>query len=833
MAVYPVGAATNTHSTTGSVTGTWSALQTRVAGHLLVAMISCAASTSVTATATSSGWTNLFEVPNSGTANVRVACWTKTATGADAAPTFTSTETGTAGGMDCVLFELSGWKTTAAVDVSATYASGASAGTLSAMTATTAATAVSGEFAISIFAQEAAAASLTWVDAGTSGLFSKILNGNGVSSVLQTYVGVSASNTGGSTLNDAGAFSTDTTAFGAGLVVVFASAAQITQAVYTPISFANNAAATVTTGGTTAPSAGTVETWTVNVTGAFPVASATTGPPTCFLVADLALNAEKFLVTTAPGGTGSSQTWTVTRGADGTTPAAHTAGFSIVEVTSAGFLSAVSTQTYAIAYVECDYTGTTDASAAFNAALASLPLVNGWPAGIIQFGPGAVKMAVTPNNPGPQVFVKGAGWWATTIWSYVNAGDCFRSFNPSSLYVGAGGISGMTIRGDNATGAAVGLHIGDQSNYRVDVTILNFQGTGAKGVWFDNEYFWCEQMEGDIYVSGCTQCVVFDNPSTAASTSSGSFDRLNMTVWLEQGLNGSGQVWGDGVVLQNGAIITDGRLSIYGNFSLSLASTSAAVLRIIGTTPTGHAYTYTSHISYSHLDIGVELDPHAAYTFAPMSIYSDGSGFINACYGILDFGAASGVFTASNIANLLSNSIFIVSGDANLSMATDVEFFCVLASSHTLTTATTAQPLLNATTNGTVAIAPGLWNFECEFDITGLSSSTHTVSFGLAGTATVSSVKYLAESNTGAAGTVAVWQNVLVTSASATALNATATTTTFQAMLRGVIRVSAGGTLIPQLTNNVGIAAVVSANSWFRLWPVSGTSTAATAGVWT
>ena len=73
--------------------------------------MTCAASTSVTATATVSGWTNKVEQPNSGTANVRAAIWTKTAAGADAAPVFTSTETGTAGGMDCMLFELTGANT--------------------------------------------------------------------------------------------------------------------------------------------------------------------------------------------------------------------------------------------------------------------------------------------------------------------------------------------------------------------------------------------------------------------------------------------------------------------------------------------------------------------------------------------------------------------------------------------------------------------------------------------------------------------------------------------------------------------------------------------------
>ena len=136
------GAPVNTHSTTGSVTGTWGAGQNRAAGDVLVAAVSCAATTSVTATATTSGWLQTagfgIEEPNSGTAHARTAIWSKVATGLDGAPTFTSTETGTAGGMDCMLFELTGVNTATPILTSGVYASGASTGTLT-MTATTAA----------------------------------------------------------------------------------------------------------------------------------------------------------------------------------------------------------------------------------------------------------------------------------------------------------------------------------------------------------------------------------------------------------------------------------------------------------------------------------------------------------------------------------------------------------------------------------------------------------------------------------------------------------------------------------------------------------------------
>jgi len=161
------------------------------------------------------------------------------------------------------------------------------------------------------------------------------------------------------------------------------------------------------------------------------------------------------------------------------------------------------------------------------------------------------------------------------------------------------------------------------------------------------------------------------------------------------------------------------------------------------------------------------------------------------------------------------------------------EQFTCLSSSYTLANSTSAQKLFNASSNGalTVAASTAYW-VDGEFDITGLSSSSHTVEFGFGGTATFTSLKYTADTNTGAAGTLAAWQTVVVTSASATALMAAGTSTTFQARLRGILRVNAGGTLIPQVTQlTASAAAVVSANSWIRLTPV-GSSTVTTAGNW-
>jgi hypothetical protein len=95
--------------------------------------------------------------------------------------------------------------------------------------------------------------------------------------------------------------------------------------------FANLPSTTVTSGGTGAPAPGTTETWTVASSSKFPAASNSATPPTQFHVADTASSSEIITVTNVSG-----TTWTVTRGAESTTPVTHVAGFTVYQVVSAG-----------------------------------------------------------------------------------------------------------------------------------------------------------------------------------------------------------------------------------------------------------------------------------------------------------------------------------------------------------------------------------------------------------------------------------------------------------------------------------------------------------------
>jgi hypothetical protein len=94
----------------------------------------------------------------------------------------------------------------------------------------------------------------------------------------------------------------------------------------------DRATTTVSSGGTTAPAGGTQETWTVASSAMFGAAS--TGVSQ-FHVADPAAPTEIVAVTNVSG-----TTWTVTRGAESTTPVTHAAGFTVYQVVTTAGLGA-------------------------------------------------------------------------------------------------------------------------------------------------------------------------------------------------------------------------------------------------------------------------------------------------------------------------------------------------------------------------------------------------------------------------------------------------------------------------------------------------------------
>lgn len=120
---------------------------------------------------------------------------------------------------------------------------------------------------------------------------------------------------------------------------------------------ADRATTTVSSGGTDAPSSGTTEMWTVASSAMF--GAAATGVSQ-FHVADPVAPSEIIAVTNVSG-----TTWTVTRGADSTTPVTHTAGFTIYQVVPYSWLATIPSSSSPLALTA----GGTGVSAASDAAL--------------------------------------------------------------------------------------------------------------------------------------------------------------------------------------------------------------------------------------------------------------------------------------------------------------------------------------------------------------------------------------------------------------------------------------------------------------------------------
>jgi hypothetical protein len=158
----------------------------------------------------------------------------------------------------------------------------------------------------------------------------------------------------------------------------------------------------------------------------------------------------------------------------------------------------------------------------------------------------------------------------------------------------------------------------------------------------------------------------------------------------------------------------------------------------------------------------------------------------------------------------------------------------ILSGTRTFTNNTSAQAIFNATANGAVTLAASTtYEFEMIVAASGFSSSAHTINLGFGGTATFTGIQYYYEAQTGStlAGPTAVLSG-WIAAATATAIIASTTTTGLLLRVRGTMRINAGGTVIPQLTQvTASAAAVVQAQSYFRCWPI-GSDTVVSVGNW-
>ena len=154
--------------------------------------------------------------------------------------------------------------------------------------------------------------------------------------------------------------------------------------------------------------------------------------------------------------------------------------------------------------------------------------------------------------------------------------------------------------------------------------------------------------------------------------------------------------------------------------------------------------------------------------------------------------------------------------------------FIIQTATYTLSNSTALQKLFNATTNGafTASASTSYW-FECVFDLSGLSATSGSFGFGFLGTATYTSLKYMSVANkTGLSTLTAAPSSSVSTVATNFTITANTTSTTGYAHITGILRVNAGGTIIPAVSTSIGVAtATVGINSYFKITPIGGSNT--------
>ena len=152
----------------------------------------------------------------------------------------------------------------------------------------------------------------------------------------------------------------------------------------------------------------------------------------------------------------------------------------------------------------------------------------------------------------------------------------------------------------------------------------------------------------------------------------------------------------------------------------------------------------------------------------------------------------------------------------------------------TFTSTVAAQQMFNATTNGEVFIGNGVYEFETDFNMTGISATSGTFGFALGAnnSLVIGSQGWYAIAMKSTLATEAATVSTYNVAAN-TALTAAGTGTVGWAHIKGIFRVTTPGNLQPQVSFSTITGAPtpsVKINSWFRVRQLSTISTDAVFG---
>lgn len=146
--------------------------------------------------------------------------------------------------------------------------------------------------------------------------------------------------------------------------------------------------------------------------------------------------------------------------------------------------------------------------------------------------------------------------------------------------------------------------------------------------------------------------------------------------------------------------------------------------------------------------------------------------------------------------------------------------FIGLTSTYTLTNTTNTQKLFNSSANGALTVEDDTtYLFECQFSLSSMSATSGNCLFDIlgAGTATIASTAWSAWGRDG--GTIgtaaAIGGSFTVVNASSGDVITATTATAAWVTIKGILRITTGGTIIPSVGLTTAAAAVVGINSFF------------------
>lgn len=159
--------------------------------------------------------------------------------------------------------------------------------------------------------------------------------------------------------------------------------------------------------------------------------------------------------------------------------------------------------------------------------------------------------------------------------------------------------------------------------------------------------------------------------------------------------------------------------------------------------------------------------------------------------------------------------------------------YFALSSNRTLSDVNTAQSIFGV---GLTVQASTAYEIEMLFSVSSTGINPQSLGIGFAGTATLTSIGYQVSGtqNGTSLATLTTPNNAFIATASNTTVIASAMNATYRNVaVKGIVRVNATGTFIPQLTYSAapGAAPVVAANSYIRMTPF-GSDTVTNVGAW-